>query len=264
MNWFKKYIIPTLAGILTVILVVMAGSLLYIAVWTETGGAIARFLGTNHTLPFKKETILFIAYGMGGVVAAIVAVAIIIRADAQARNNELIEQGHINDRFQHAAVNFRHKKRRARITSFHQFYYLAKGNNDLRERVFDILFAHLRHITSGQFYNNDTKEARLTDECQALLNVLFKSRDKSVFSGFPINLQNARLTKMDLSNMNLSNANLQEIQLKDVKLQDVHSIEKADFRGATIDDRPITKDDLPTDKGEYYADWNPPPKKEEN
>ena len=52
--------------------------------------------------------------------------------------------------------------------------------------------------------------------------------------------------------------------MKDVKFDDVHTIASADFRGATIGDRLITKDDLPPDKGKYYAEWNPPPEKEES
>ena len=96
MNLIKKYIMHILASIL----IIMASGLVLIGLYTETGGGIARFLGTNHPLPFKKETIEFIAFGMGGVVATIVAAAVNRRARAQERNNELIEAGHLNDRFQ--------------------------------------------------------------------------------------------------------------------------------------------------------------------
>ena len=78
------------------------------------------------------------------------------------------------------------------------------------------------------------------------------------------NLSGTNLSNMNLSGANLSNANLQQTQLKDANLMDILNIKHADFRGAKIGDRPITKDDLPADKGEYYADWNPPPEKEES
>ena len=86
---------------------------------------------------------------------------------------------------------------------------------------------------------------------------------------FGANLSKTSSTRANLSNVNLFGANLsgaglRNAQLKGVDLMKVHSIEKVDFRSAKIGDRPITKDDLPTDKGEYYANWNPPPEKEEN
>ena len=78
------------------------------------------------------------------------------------------------------------------------------------------------------------------------------------------NLSNAILEDADLSGasvlgVNLSGAILRGAQLKDVRLMDVDSIKDADFCKAKIRDRPITKDDIPADKGEYYADWNLPP-----
>ena len=78
------------------------------------------------------------------------------------------------------------------------------------------------------------------------------------------NLSDANLSDANLSDANLSDANLQRTQLKGTNLMKVRSIRNADFRGTKIDGRPITKNDLPADKGEYYADWNPPPKKEES
>ena len=78
------------------------------------------------------------------------------------------------------------------------------------------------------------------------------------------NLTDANLSGANLSGANLLDANLQRAQLKDTKLQHVSSIEGADFRNAKIGDRPITKDDIPANKGKYYADWNPPSEKEKN
>ena len=203
-DWFKKYIITL---ILVIILVVMTGFLLAVGL-DQTGGKIAQFLGTDKTMYYKKETIELIAWGMSGMLAAIVATVINRRTNAQERNNELIEKGHINDRFQHAATNLGHVKRRVRITSFYQFYHLAKGSEyDFRKNIFDILCDHLRHITSGQFH--DEKEEgkdTVTDECQTLLNILFKSKDKPVLDEFHADLKNINLPYADLSNANLTGA----------------------------------------------------------
>ena len=180
------------------------------------------WLGTEKD---KIETLKFIGFGMGGILAAIGAVAINRRADAQVKsvvaqveNNKLIEKGHNNDRFQQAAVNLGHQKRRVRITSFYQFYYLAKvSEDDFRKGIFDILCDHLRHIISGEFYKKAEGDAS-TDECQALLNILFKPKDTSVFSKFSVNLQKTLLEKMNLSDANLSHANLSDTNLSNANL----------------------------------------------
>ena len=81
---------------------------------------------------------------------------------------------------------------------------------------------------------------------------------------FNADFSDAEFDRANLSGANLRLANFSGTKPLKAQLENVLSIEKADFYGATINNKPITKDDLPTDKGEYYADWNPPPKKEEN
>ena len=193
---------------------------------------ISGWLGTQKN---KTKSLEFIGIGMGGVLAAIGAVAFSRRADAQARNNELIEKGHINDRFQHAATNLGHVKRRVRITSFYQFYYLAKVSEyDFRKGIFDILCDHLRHITSGQFYNdkNEGKDI-ITNECQTLLNILFKPEYKPVFDEFYAKLENINLTRANLSSANLLTANLRNANLSDINLSDAN-LSSADLSGAYL------------------------------
>ena len=77
-------------------------------------------------------------------------------------------------------------------------------------------------------------------------------------------LSGAYLVHADFSNADLSWVNLQKTELENANLMEVRRIKNADFRGAKIGDRLITKDDLPADKGEYYADWNPPPDEQDN
>ena len=79
------------------------------------------------------------------------------------------------------------------------------------------------------------------------------------------NLSDANLLNADLLNADLSNANIQKAQLEGANLHDVYSIEQADFRGAKIGNDPITKNDIPENKGKYYADWTEsPPTKPHN
>ena len=333
------------------------GLCLFIVVFlTGKGGIFAWLLNTSG----KNETIQFIALGMGGVLAAIGAVAFSHRANAQIEHNKLIEKGHIDERFKSAIQNLGHNEANVRIASFYQFYYLAKDQPDnFRKSIFDILCSYLRAMPRDRSHLLKSDNELPTEECQTLLNILFKPDDKYVFEKFKadmrksylvytdlsdINLFNAKLSGADLSNAwlwdtnlayaslsdaNLSNANLssanlsyanlwstnlsnvsfshanlsdahlihtnlsgvnfvsanlsgaylvganllnatlkkanlQRTQLRNVNLMKVHSIENADFRGAKIGDKPITKDDLPVDKGEYYADWNPPPDEQDN
>ena len=257
---------------------------LAVTLLTSEGGLVAVLIGTQS----KKETILFVFFGMGGILAAINAVAINRRADAQARNNELVEKGHINERFKSATENLGHDDASVRIASFYQFYYLAKeGEENFRRNIFEILCSRLRSISKCKSHTKE--DGRPTAECQTLLNILFHPKYQPVFNKFKpdlrraylawtnlgrmslahANLTLANLTCSDLKNTNLEGADLTRAilagaNLTNVDFKNVHSIKGADFRQTKIGGRPITKDDLPADKGEYYADWNPPPEKEES
>ena len=322
--------------------------LLIIMFLTCEGGIFAWLLGTGT----KKETIEFIAFGIGGLLAVTGAIAINYRAEAQiksanaqVKNNKLIEKGHIDERFKSAIQNLGHNEASVRIASFYQFYYLAKGqDNEFKKNIFGILCAHLRNMTQEKSYREETGKDKPTEECQTLLNILLKPDDKSVFENFKVDMQNSylvnvsfsetnvsnvnffnanlsgasffntnfpganfaktnlsgahflssNLSKANLSYTNLSNTRLFSVNLSDAILSDVNLsnanllgttlrralflvvdlmkvrfIGLADFREAKIDGRPIAKDNLPTDKGEYYADWDQPPwvtspKREEN
>ena len=78
------------------------------------------------------------------------------------------------------------------------------------------------------------------------------------------NLTSARFMISDFMNTKLRNVNFTNTDLLHTNLHSAKNIEGADFREAKMGTKPITKDDIPTDKGEYYAKWNPPPEKEEN
>ena len=64
-------------------------------------------------------------------------------------------------------------------------------------------------------------------------------------------LDNLRRMSANLDGADLSNAILRRAQLESVDFQNVRCLEGTDFSGATISTGPITKDNLPSDKGTY-------------
>ena len=206
-------------GVLAVLAFVF-GSVMFSETMSMTAGG---WFGTQMN---KLETLKFVAFGMGGILAALGAVAINRRASAQVRNNELIEKGHIEERFKSATEGLGNDSSGARIAAFYQFYYLAKDNPnaDFRKNIFEILCAHLRNITRRKSYQTGDGEMHPTEECQILLNVLFKPEDKTAFAGFRANLQytylvGANLQHARMENADFSFANLRRVDLRNAKLE---------------------------------------------
>ena len=227
---------------------------------TEKGKFAVEFLGMN-----KKDAILFTAYGMGGVLTAIGLVALGRRAEAQVRNNELTELGHIEERFKSATTILGNDRSGARIAAFYQFYYLAKDNKDpnFRKNIFEILCAYLRDMTDRDSYRMGEGKDKPTVECQSLLDVLFKSEDESVFAGFRANLRYTYLVGADLpqsrmENADFSFANLRSVDLRHAKLERarldcVDDLTNALLVGVEIDLTNMTSCP-PQGKWNFYAD----------
>ena len=141
-------------------------------------------------------------------------------------------------------------------------YVFGEFKADLRKSCLvgmDLSDAHLTNARLRRANLSGVKLRRANLSGASLLSVyLLGAKLKQA------NLSDAKLRRADLSDAKLFGTSLQETQLENVNLMNVRSVEKANFCGAKIGKRPITKNDLPADKGEYYADWNPPPKKEES
>ena len=215
------------------ILIGLTLCMLFVGFFTCKGGWFAWFLGIGS----KKETIQFIAYGMGGIVAAIVATGISRRADAQMRNNELIEKGHANERFQNMTANLGHDKVTVRVATFYRFYYLALREKEkektekLGKNIFEMLCAYLRAMPNSAYAPHPM-------ERQTLFSVLFKDKFKSKNNGLLsddvlADLQNINFSYMDLSGANLSHANLTGADLSHANLSDAN-LSHANLTGADL------------------------------
>ena len=189
----------------------------------------------------KNETIKLIGLGLGGALAAMGTVALNRRATAMMQQNTLIERGHIDERFKAAVQSLGSEQPSARIAAFYQFYYLAKNGSadeDFVKSIFDILCAHLRQITSRHDYRNGEGQEKPTEECQTLLDVIFRNPQR-LFTEMTAHLRGVYLVgadlrhaqfgySTDLEGARLDNANLQHAQFV------VAVASKVSFRGADI------------------------------
>ena len=180
------------------------------------------FSGLLGTKSNKAETLESIGYGIGGVFAVFPIIIAYDRINEEAKRNRLTEKKHRDEQFNSASDNLRDKNPVTRISAFGQFHDLAKHCNvvDFRKRIFDILCFHLRHsFTKGP----------ITAECQTLLDILFKPKDKSIFDEFDADLQNINLPRADLSNANLTGANFSYATLTFINFEKTNLVESNFF-----------------------------------
>ena len=176
----------------------------------------------------KREILTLIGWIGGGTFTSMCTTYVIYqRAIAQEKNietqvekNRLIEKRHIDERFNSATENLGSENTGTRIAALHQFYYLAEDSKDdnLKENILNILCSHLRNITNADPNHKEENTDSPSEECNILLDILFKPSDKSVFGEFK-----ARLWKVNLKGANLSGMNLTGVK-----------ISGSDFTGATF------------------------------
>ena len=238
--------------------IAIATSLLWTMFLTANGGIFAWLLDANS----KNETIKFIGWGLGGALAAIGTVALNRRATAMADHNKLIEKGHIDERFKAAVQSLGSEQPSVRIAAFYQFYHLARGNpdKDFISNVFDILCAHLRQITSKEEYRNGEGREKPTEECQSLLDVLFKNQE--IFSGMRAQLGGVYLVGADFGCANIQFADLNGANLQNAIFYATRaysaSFYGANIKGAAFGRTSLHQSDLFRAKNFDHADFDDP------
>ena len=170
------------------------------------------WIGANN----KIEALKFIGVGIGGILAAIGAIAINRRADAQVKsaraqvkNNELIEKGHIQEQFKTATEHL--GKPETQIAAYYEFCQLAKNHEYLRQIIFNILCAHLREETRTDAYKEKAKEYPI-ENIQNLLDILFKL--EHIFDEFHAHLPRVHLLNANLKDSCIKNADFMHANLK--------------------------------------------------
>ncbi len=197
----------------------------------------------------KLELIKFVGWGITGLIAIFGVIGLLQRATALDQQNEMMEKGHIQERFNAATTHLGNDRVSVRIAAFYDFCRLAtiESEPDLRKHIFDILCAHLRQTTKHKDYalefldNKETTEIKPTEEVQSLLNILFK--DNFLFDGLVANLEETNLQGADLQNANLRKANLRKANLQKAHLRKAN-LQKADITDANLQEAKMWLVDL--------------------
>ena len=151
-----------------------------------------------------------------------------------------------------------------------------KGNKNKNQNLIppeitvDLKYAYLIHIdlSNADLSGADLSGARLSDSrlCYTDLSNAKLSGARLIEANvYGTNFSNANLNhanfsdaifnQTDFSDANLCLAIFSETTPLKTQLEKIHSIKKADFRGAKVGNRAISHEDLPTNKGRYIADW---------
>ena len=170
----------------------------------------------------KQPTLKFIGWLISGCIALIATILINRRANAQIKSseaqvissdaqmksseaqitsNELTRQRQSKELFNRAAGHLGNDRAEARIVAFYELHSLARAEEDLRERVFEVLCAHLRQITTAPDYAGIGKP---TEEVQTLLDLLFGS-DEPIFQRLKANLRRVNLVGAHMVSAHMPN-----------------------------------------------------------
>ena len=226
---------------------------------------VSNWLGTKCD---RAKTLSSIGYGMGGILAAMGAIAIYRRADADVENNKLTEKGYIYEHAQYAINRLESENLKTRILSFYQFFHLALESKDsaFKQNILDMLCVYLHNMTTDKSYQEEKSPSR---ECQILLNLLFVSGNPQVFRELKAdlrdchfvgaeftkaippkdtifigaNLHRANFIQANMININFHLANLAEANLSEAKLSNAN-LSYTDLSKAKLSKAKLSKANL--------------------
>ena len=172
----------------------------------------------------SPEFAKFVGYLIGGLLAVRQVIASNRRATAAEKTAESLEKGNVAERFKNAIEHLGHKSASVRLGGVYALHHIAQENANYRERVFDILCAHIRETTTDtrkylpvQHKHNWTKPSVEIESTLKLLLGLQESEE--IYDAFAINLESAHLANADLNNANLQGADLRNTNFKFASLR---------------------------------------------
>ena len=179
------------------------------------------------------ELAKFITYLVGGILIILQisnsnrrATASEETAKAMQKTVELTEKGNIAERFKNAIEHMGNDSASIRLGGIYALHHIAQETEEYRERVFEILCAHIRETTTQEGYKGWETVIRVEEkitgtiqrssiEIQSILNLLFiKKPDRKIYEGIRANLSGANLSGAILSNANLESVDLSKATLE--------------------------------------------------
>ena len=207
------------------------------------------------------ETAKFVAYLIGGGLllwqvraSSQRAKAADETAKAMQQTADSTEKGNIAERFKNAIEHLGHESPSVRMGGIYALHHIAQDEKEYRERVFEILCAHIRDTTTQDGYKplqhsikkrrHEVEGGRVSDdwltvdtvepsiEIQSILRLLFvRHAESKIYSHFRVNLAGANLQGAILAeikqddivgvkwkNADLTNTNLQDVTLNHADL----------------------------------------------
>lgn len=228
----------------------------------------------------NKEFAEFFIYIIGG---SLIISQIAIsnrRATAAEKTADLTEKNNLYEHFNDAVKNLGHDSTAIQLGGIYALHHIAKQEKDYRERVFEILCAHIRGTTVQEDYIHETSDGKESHEIkpniqiESILDLLFvKRRYRKIYSKRISNLEGVKLQgallvgadlkKAILHKANLENAKLYRAELKHARLFDAKlcsailretelqgadlswaNLRKANLQGANLNGARLCKADL--------------------
>ncbi len=187
----------------------------------------------------NPELAQFIGYLLGGLllfrqiaISGKRATAAEKTAEAMQETAQSTEKGNIAERFKNAIEHLGHESASIRLGGIYALHHIAQEVKEYRERVFEILCAHIRETTTQAAYKpriNQYIEEEPTVEIQGILELLFIKRlGRKIYKKFRADLERANLKGAYLCRAYLRNANLLYVELDNANLY------KADLHGSFL------------------------------
>ena len=228
---------------------------------------------------YDPELAKFAAYLIGGALLLWQVMASSQRAkaaeetaSAMQKTADSTEKGNIAERFKNAIEHLGHESPSVRMGGIYALHHIAQDVKEYRERVFEILCAHIRETTTQSGYKppniqigkrNSGVLSEPSIEIQSILKVLFTdSPERDIYAEFTANLEHSYLTGAILGSTNLQDANffnadlnhvifikseLQRANFEEAVLQD------ANFRNANLNSAAFINAEL---QGTYFEEAN--------
>ena len=179
----------------------------------------------------ELERTNFVTFMLGGfllifqiMISARRATAAENTAKAMQETVQLTETGNIAERFKNAIEHLGHESVSVRLGGIYALHHIAQEVEEYRDRVFEILCAHIRETTTHETYEPrkiESEQEKSTIEIQSILNLLLmRTPGCEIYKGLKTNLENVNLAGYRLIKANLQIADLQEADLQGADLKE--------------------------------------------